>query len=88
MSYRRKVQKIVDGDTFKVRNRVKGSQFIRITGINCPEKGQQGYHSAKQNLSKKIQGKTVTVKPKGRSYGRVVADVIYNRKRLRGKCGR
>lgn len=85
-SFRRKVQKIIDGDTFKIRNKINNSQYVRITGLNCPEKGQYGFHSAKKNLTKKIQGKTVTVKPKGKSYGRIVADVIHKRKRLRGKC--
>ena len=83
-SVRRKVQSIVDGDTFKVRNRVNGSQYIRVSGLNAPEKGQHGYASAKQNLSK-IKGKTVTLKPKAKSYGRTVADVIYKRKRIRDK---
>lgn len=82
-SYRRKVQKIIDGDTFKVRNNVRGSQYIRITGTNCPEKGQHGYHSAKQKLNRQINGKTVTIKPKAKSYGRTVADVIYKRRRLK-----
>lgn len=85
-SYRRKVQRVIDGDTFKVRNKINNSQYVRITGLNCPEKGQKGYTFAKQKLTRQIQGKTVTVKPKGRSYGRVVADVIHKRKRLRGKC--
>ncbi len=84
--YRRKVQKVIDGDTFKIRNKVNNSQYVRVTGLNCPEKGQPGYLSAKQKLARQIQGKTVTVKPKARSYGRVVADVIYKRKRLQGKC--
>jgi len=82
-SYRRKVQKIIDGDTFKVRNNVRGSQYIRITGMNSPEKGQRGYQTAKNDLTRKIKGKTVTVKPKAKSYGRTVADVIYKRKRLK-----
>lgn len=85
-SYRRRVQKIIDGDTFKIRKKVNNSQYIRITGLNCPEKGQRGYSSAKQKLIRQIQGKTVTVKPKAKSYGRVVADVIHKRKRIRGKC--
>ena len=87
-SYRRKVQKVIDGDTFKIRNSVNRSQYVRIAGLNCPEKGQWGYSSAKQKLARNIQGKTVTIKPKARSYDRVVADVIYKRKRLRGKCRR
>ncbi len=85
-SVRRKVQKIVDGDTFKVRNRVNGSQFIRISGTNCPEKGQKGYQSAKQKLAKKLKGETVTLRPVGKSYGRTVADVIHKRKRFPGVC--
>lgn len=81
-SVRRKVQGIVDGDTFKVRNNVNGSQYIRVAGLHAPEKGQRGYASAKQNLSK-IKGKTVTLRPKAKSYGRTVADVIYKRRRIR-----
>lgn len=85
-SYRRKVQRIIDGDTFKVRNRVNDSQIIRIAGLNCPERDQRGYQGAKQRLSNKIGGKTVTIRPRGKSYGRTVADVIIKRKRLRGMC--
>jgi len=83
-SYRRKVQRVVDVDTFKVRNNVRGSQYIRISGMNCPEKGQRGYQTAKNNLARKIQGKNVTIRPKAKSYGRTVADVVHNRRRLRG----
>ena len=83
-TYRRKVQKVIDGDTFKVRNKVNNSQYVRVAGLNCPEKGQPGYYSAKQKLARRIQGKTVTVKPKAGSYGRTVADVIYKRRRLKG----
>ena len=84
-SYRRKVQKVIDGDTFKVRNKVNNSQYVRVAGLCCPEKGQPGYHSAKQKLARQIQGKIVTVKPKARSYGRIVSDVIYKRRYL-GRC--
>jgi len=54
--------------------------------MNCPEKGQRGYQTAKNNLTRKIQGKTVTIKPKAKSYGRTVADVIHKRKKLSGVC--
>ena len=90
-SVRRKVQEVIDGDTFKVRNKVEGSQYIRIAGIDAPEKGQKGYADAKKKLNK-LEGKTVTIKPKGKSYGRVVADVIYERKKIenvkKGKKGK
>jgi endonuclease YncB( thermonuclease family) len=82
---RRKVQKVIDGDTFKVSHRVNGSQYIRIAGLNCPERGQRGYTSAKQRLGR-LEGKTVTLRPKAKSYGRTVADVIYKRRKLGGFC--
>lgn len=81
-SYRRKIQKVIDGDTFKIRKRVAGSQYIRVVGVNAPEKGQRGYVTAKQKLAK-LKGKTVTLRPKAKSYGRTVAVVTYKRRRLK-----
>ncbi len=81
-SVRRKVQEVIDGDTFKVRNRVEGSQYIRIAGVDAPEKGQKGYAEAKKKL-KKLEGETVTIKPKGKSYDRTVAVVIHKRKKIK-----
>ena len=81
-SVRRKVQEIIDGDTFRVRRGVAGTQFIRIARLNAPEKGQKGYMAAKKELSR-LKGETVTIRPVGRSYGRVVGEVIFNRKKLR-----
>ncbi len=78
-SVRRKVQSIVDGDTFKVRRRVAGSQFIRMAGMDAPERG---YGLVKKRLFR-LRGKTVTIRPKGKSYGRTVADVIFKRKRVK-----
>jgi len=80
--YRRKIQKVIDGDTFKVSHRILGSQYIRIANIDCPEKGQRGYLAAKNRLGR-LKGKTVTLKPVGKSYGRTVADVIYKRRKVR-----
>ena len=78
-SFRRKIQKVIDGDTLKVSRRILGSQYIRVAGTNAPEKRQVGYMAAKRKLSR-LRGKTVTIKSKGRSYGRIVADVIYRRR--------
>ena len=78
---RRKVQEIIDGDTFRVSHRVEGSQYIRIAGLNAPEKGQRGYNSAKKRLNK-MKGEVVTIRPKGKSYGRTVAEVIFKRKKV------
>ena len=74
---RRKVQKVIDGDTFKVSRRVGGSHYIRVAGIDTPEKGQRGYASAKSRLSSKINGRTIAIKPVGKSYGRTVAKVPF-----------
>lgn len=81
-SFRRKAQKVIDGDTFRVRRNIHGSQYIRLVGKYAPEKSQRGYLAAKRKLGR-IQGKTVTIRPKGRSYGRIVADVIYKRRKVR-----
>ena len=59
--YRRKIQKVIDGDTFKVSHRVLGSQYIRLASIDCPEKGQRGYLAAKNRLGR-LKGKTVTLR--------------------------
>lgn len=79
---RRKVQEIIDGDTFRVSRRVEDSQYIRIAGLNAPEKGQIGYNAAKRILGK-MKGEVVTIKPVGKSYDRTVAEVIFKRKKVR-----
>ena len=47
--------------------------------MDAPEKGQKGYMSAKNKLQK-LKGTTVTLRPKGKSYGRTVAEVISKRR--------
>ena len=76
------MQKIIDGDTFLVRKRVRGSQYIRVAGLNAPEKGQRGYMQAKRRIAR-LKGHIVTLRPKGKSYGRTVAEVIFKRKRIK-----
>ena len=82
MTIRRKVKRAVDGDTLEVRNKIRGTNYIRITGMNAPEKGQRGYSSAKANLNR-LKGKVVTLIPRGRSYSRLVADVRHKRRKIR-----
>lgn len=67
---------VADGDTISVLHR--GSQIrIRLTGIDCPERGQPFSTRAKQFTSKLVFGRTVTVRPFGTDrYRRVVADVV------------
>lgn len=79
----RKVKRVVDGDTFQTYRKINGSNFIRIAGKNAPEKYQFRGSQATQKLKKQIQGKTVTLQPVGKSYGRCVARVRCDRRIVR-----
>lgn len=72
---RRTVTGVVDGDTFKVARSLSGSRYIRLAGVNAPEKGRFGYGQAKRRLANAVGGKTVSLKPVGKSYGRTVAKI-------------
>jgi len=83
MVIRRKVKKVIDGDTFQTHHKINGSNYVRIAGKNAPEKHQFGGKQATQKLKRKIGGKIVTLQPVGRSYGRVVAKVRHKRRLIR-----
>jgi len=83
MTIKRKVKKVIDGDTFQTHTKVNGSNYVRIAGKNAPERHQFGGREATQKLKRQIQGKVVTLKPVGKSYGRTVAKVRYKRRLLR-----
>jgi len=83
MTIRRKVKKVHDGDTFELHHKLRGTRFVRIANKNAPELHQFGGREAKEKLRRRIQGRTVTLQPVGRSYGRTVARVRYNRRLLR-----
>lgn len=68
-----KVVGITDGDTVRLSGRGSTPRFIRIAGMNAPERGQFGYSAAKRSLSQKVLGRTMTFQPVGMSYGRTVA---------------
>ena len=79
---KRKVKKVIDGDTFVVKRKIGNTDRVRISGYNAPEKNQRGGKTATNKLRKMISGKTVSLIPKAMSYGRVVADVRVNRKKV------
>lgn len=83
MTIYRKVKKVLDGDTFQTHRKINGTNFVRIAGLNAPEKHQFGGRQATARLKDQIQGKTVTLQTVGRSYGRVVARVRQNRRLVR-----
>jgi endonuclease YncB( thermonuclease family) len=67
---------VLDGDTIEVLNG-HHTERIRLSGIDCPEKGQAYGQKAKQAASALVFGKTVTLQTHGKDkYGRTLADVI------------
>ncbi|MFH1637673.1 MAG: thermonuclease family protein, partial [Candidatus Woesearchaeota archaeon] len=70
---RRKVKTVIDGDTFIVSRKIGNTNRVRLAGVNAPERYQPGGKKATDRLRRLIGGKTVTIVPVGKSYGRVVA---------------
>ncbi len=70
-----KVIKVIDGDTIRIPRKV-----LRLANVDAPELCRRGGTKAKNQLKDMVQGKTITYKPVGKSYDRVVAQV-----RLKGK---
>jgi endonuclease YncB( thermonuclease family) len=70
------VGSVLDGDTIEVL-RNQHPERIRLSGIDCPEKGQAYGQRAKQAASVLLFGKEVTIQTHGRDrYGRTIGDVI------------
>ena len=67
---------IIDGDTLEVLRNTH-SEYIRLSGIDCPEKGQAYGNNAKQATSALAFGKEVTIQTHGKDkYKRTLGDVI------------
>jgi len=79
---RRKVSRVIDGDTFDVKTKIGDTNRVRIAGYNAPELNERGGKKATKKLKELIEGKTVSIVPKARSYGRLVADVRIDRKKV------
>lgn len=65
---------VVDGDTIKLNN-----QYIRLIGINAPEKGQYYFEEAKNRLEELIKGKSIKLekdKEDKDSFGRLLRYVF------------
>ena len=73
------VVKIVDGDTFDLLTENKKTIRVRMYGIDCPEKKQAFYQSAKNALARFIFKKHVRLVITGHDRnGRLIAWVYYN----------
>ena len=70
------VVSVIDGDTIEVLHN-QHPERIRLSGIDCPEKGQAFGKRAKQAASGLVYGNEVTLQTHGKDrYGRTLADVI------------
>jgi micrococcal nuclease len=70
------VVSVLDGDTIEVLHN-QHPERIRLSGIDCPEKGQAFGKRAKQAASKLVFDKEVTLQIHGHDkYGRTIADVL------------
>ena len=74
--YTGKVVAVIDGDTIEVLHH-QHPERIRLSGIDCPEKGQAYGQKAKQAASALAFGKEVTVQTHGLDkYKRTLGDVL------------
>jgi endonuclease YncB( thermonuclease family) len=67
---------VLDGDTIEILHN-NHAERIRLSGIDCPEKGQAYGQRAKQAASALAFGKDVTIQTHGKDkYGRTLGEVI------------
>jgi hypothetical protein len=67
---------VLDGDTIEVLHNTHPER-VRLSGIDCPEKGQAYGQKAKQAALALVFGKEVTLQAHGKDkYGRTLADVF------------
>jgi endonuclease YncB( thermonuclease family) len=78
-----KVLEVTDGDTFRMKIANDGPVVkIRVYGMDAPETDQAFGETARNRLKELIDGKTVKIKRKAVSYGRVVGDVHLDGERV------
>jgi len=74
--YTGRVVGVLDGDTIKVLHNQRPER-IRLSGIDCPEKGQAYGNKAKQATSALVFGKEVTLQTHGKDrYGRTIGCTV------------
>jgi len=70
------VVSVLDGDTIEVLHNPHAER-IRLSGIDCPEKGQAYGQKAKHAVSALVFGKNVRLQTHGTDkYKRILADVV------------
>lgn len=69
------VVSVLEGDTLAVLHNTRPER-IRLSGIDCPEKGQAFSNRAKHAMSALVLGKDVVIQTHGQdNHGRTLADV-------------
>lgn len=66
-----KVKEVIDGDTIKLPY----NKFVRLAGVDAPEKNRSGGAAAKHKLEELVDGKTISYTEDAISYGRIVGTV-------------
>ena len=69
------MKRVLDGDTIELARKIQGTNKIRLANVDAPELGSRSGNKARNVLRGLVGGKQVTIKPVGRSYDRVVANV-------------
>lgn len=75
-----RIYQVVDGDTFIISS----GEYVRLIGVDAPEKGQEGYHEATDFL-RQFEGKAVMLEGEGAdrdSYGRLLRHAYVDNKSL------
>lgn len=75
MSIRRTSYQVVDGDTIYINRGINGRHYIRLSGINTPEKRERGYVQGKHDLASVLAGRPITIKPQAVNQNRIVGTV-------------
>ena len=71
-----RIHRVIDGDTVTYKGSRGEEKRVRLLGIDTPERGDKGYQEAKDYLSRRVAGQTVTLKKQGVDvYGRELADM-------------
>lgn len=80
-------EKVVDGDTFWVRNLRNGENLkVRLWGVNAPDNKECYYQEAKEALEKEVVGKKLEFQRFGYDgYGRILAEIKANSENVEEK---
>jgi endonuclease YncB( thermonuclease family) len=82
---KRTVKKVIDGDTFETKTKVRGSNYVRLSDYDAPPLNTKEGKLAKDRLKRALGNKPVNITTVGRSYSRVVAKVRNGRKSVNKK---